>query len=292
MDPGFRARVRAGDERAFATLFHEHGRPVYNHCFRLTGDWSVPEDCTSLVYLEAWRLRHKVDPEGGSLLPWLYGTAVHVVHRRRRGARRHRELMARMPVPRALPDIADDIAGRVDDRRRIAAVRTALERLSRADREVLALCVWGGLDYAAAAEALGVPVGTADARRASARRLRGAGEGARHPEDERRDGPWGARASASRGRAIRGWVTAHSSSTPGPTPVTGRTRSVRTPMAAARTTVRPRSGRSPSWTRPSSARPTAASSTSSRNRRGLGSRMPSPAGFFGPRRVERGSGDG
>lgn len=75
-----------------------------------------------------------------------------------------------MPVPRALPDIADDIAGRVDDRRRIAAVRTALERLSRADREVLALCVWGGLDYAAAAEALGVPVGTVRSRLSRARR--------------------------------------------------------------------------------------------------------------------------
>jgi Sigma-70, region 4 len=36
----------------------------------------------------------------------------------------------------------------------------ALEKLSRADRDVLALCVWAGLEYTAAAEALGVPVGT------------------------------------------------------------------------------------------------------------------------------------
>ncbi|MBC7271329.1 MAG: sigma-70 region 4 domain-containing protein, partial [Streptomyces sp.] len=37
------------------------------------------------------------------------------------------------------------------------------------EREVLALCVWGGLDYAAAAEALGVPVGTVRSRLSRAR---------------------------------------------------------------------------------------------------------------------------
>lgn len=59
MDPGFRARIRAGDEDAFGVQFREHGRAVYNHCFRLTGDWAGAEDCTSLVFLEAWRLRAK-----------------------------------------------------------------------------------------------------------------------------------------------------------------------------------------------------------------------------------------
>jgi DNA-directed RNA polymerase specialized sigma24 family protein len=39
-----RARVRAGDPEAFRGLFDEHARSVYNHGFRLTGDWSVAED--------------------------------------------------------------------------------------------------------------------------------------------------------------------------------------------------------------------------------------------------------
>ncbi|MGP4051769.1 RNA polymerase sigma factor [Streptomyces sp. 2A115] len=170
MDPGFRARIRAGDEGAFAVLFREHGRTVYNHCFRLTGDWSVAEDCTSLVFLEAWRLREKVERDGGGLLPWLLGVATHVIHRRRRVARRHRALMERMPPPGLLPDFADEVVGRLEDQDRIAAVRAALRRLSRSDREVLALCVWAELDYAAAAETLGVPVGTVRSRLSRARR--------------------------------------------------------------------------------------------------------------------------
>jgi RNA polymerase sigma-70 factor (ECF subfamily) len=170
MDRGFRARVRAGDEGAFVTLFRAHARAVYNHCFRLIGDWSVAEDCTSLVFLEAWRLRGKVEPEGASLLPWLLGIATYVMHRRHRVARRHQRLLEHLPPPDALPDFADELVDRLEDAQRIAAVRDALQRLPRADRDVLALCVWAQLDYASAAEALNVPVGTVRSRLSRARR--------------------------------------------------------------------------------------------------------------------------
>ncbi|MEU2631255.1 sigma-70 region 4 domain-containing protein, partial [Kitasatospora sp. NPDC007106] len=60
---------------------------------------------------------------------------------------------------------------------RLAATRRALAGLRRGEREVFALCVWSGLDYAAAAEALGVPVGTVRSRLSRARtRLRGLAE--------------------------------------------------------------------------------------------------------------------
>jgi RNA polymerase sigma-70 factor (ECF subfamily) len=170
MDPGFRARIRAGDEAAFGVLFRSYARAVYNHCFRLAGDWSVAEDCTSLVYLEAWRLRDKVDIEGGSLLPWLLGIATNVVHHRHRTARRHRALLERLPAPEISPDFADELVGRLEDAERIAVVRDVLRRLPRADRDVLALCVWAQLDYVSAAEALGVPVGTVRSRLSRARR--------------------------------------------------------------------------------------------------------------------------
>jgi RNA polymerase sigma factor (sigma-70 family) len=202
MSDEFRARVRAGDEGAFGVLFREHGRAVYNHCFRLTGDWTAADDCTSLVFLEAWRLREKVDPHGGSLLPWLLGIAVNVVHRRRRTAWRHHRLMERLPGMELVPDLADEVVGRLEDQERVAAVARVLELLPRADREVLALCVWAGLDYAAAAQALGVPVGTVRSRLSRAR-LRLEKLAGKDLGPDREPGPADWQASGDRKEAVR-----------------------------------------------------------------------------------------
>ncbi|MFE3830373.1 RNA polymerase sigma factor [Streptomyces sp. NPDC059092] len=149
--------------------FDAYARSVYNHAFRLTGNWAQAQDVVSLTFLDAWRLRGRVNEEGGSLRPWLLGIATNVTRNTRRAARRHAAAVARLPRDEVEHDFADEIAGRLDDSAQLALVRTALSRLRRADREVLALCVWAGLDYAAAAEALGVPVGTVRSRLSRAR---------------------------------------------------------------------------------------------------------------------------
>ena len=69
-----------------------------------------------------------------------------------------------------MPDFADDLAGRLDDAERLEKIHAALSGLRRAERDVLALCVWSGLNYAEAAEALGIPVGTVRSRLSRARR--------------------------------------------------------------------------------------------------------------------------
>ncbi|MFJ3091576.1 RNA polymerase sigma factor [Streptomyces sp. NPDC086838] len=168
-----RARIRAGDRQAFAVLYEEYARPVYNHAYRLTGDWSTAEEVMSETFLAAWRTRRAVEPEGGTLLPWLLGIATNKARNANRGAGRRLAFLARRPAPEPVADIADATAGRVDDTRRLTAVRQVMGGLRRQDREVLALCVWSGLDYAEAAEALGVPVGTVRSRLSRAReRLR------------------------------------------------------------------------------------------------------------------------
>lgn len=169
MDTNLRRRIRAGDHDAFGDLFDAYARSVYNHAFRLTGEWSTAEDVVSLTFLDAWRLREKIDEEGGSLRPWLLGIATNVTRNTRRAARRHAAAVARLPREEAVRDFADEVAGRLDDTAQLAVVRMALARLRRAEREVLALCVWSGLGYEAAAEALGVPVGTVRSRLSRAR---------------------------------------------------------------------------------------------------------------------------
>jgi RNA polymerase sigma-70 factor (ECF subfamily) len=161
-----RARVHTGDPDAFRELFDEHVRSVYNHAFRLTGNWSAAEDVVSLTFLEAWRLRDRVDVsvEAGSLRPWLLGIATNVARNVRRAARRHDGALARLPKAEVVPDFAEEVTSRIDDRERLALAVAALAALRKPEREVLALCVWSGLDYAEAAEALGMPIGTVRSR--------------------------------------------------------------------------------------------------------------------------------
>ncbi|MEU6075702.1 RNA polymerase sigma factor [Micromonospora sp. NPDC047074] len=173
MTAEMRVRIRAGDTDAFGTLFDEHADAVYRHAVWSEGDPAHAEDVVSLTFLEAWRIRESLRPDGDSLRPWLLGIATNVLRNRRRAARRHREALRRLPVRDTVPDFADEVVTRLHDAEQVAAAMAALRALRRADREVFLLCVWSQLDYAAAAEALGVPVGTVRSRLSRARtRLR------------------------------------------------------------------------------------------------------------------------
>lgn len=168
-----RSRVRAGDSAAFGELFDDGARRVYNHAYRLLGDWSAAEDVVSLTFLEAWRGRERVRADGGTLVPWLLGIATNVARNTARARRRHAAAMGRLPLPHDEPDFADDVADRVDVLNSARAAQEALSRLRRPEREVFALCVYADLDYGAAAEALSIPVGTVRSRLSRARaRLR------------------------------------------------------------------------------------------------------------------------
>ncbi|MFD9049052.1 RNA polymerase sigma factor [Streptomyces zaomyceticus] len=165
-----------------------------------------------------------------------------------------------MPERGVLPDFADDVLARMTDGEQIRAARAALGKLRRREREVFTLVVWAGLDYAAAGEALGVPVGTvrsrlsrarerlrklADAELRTARREeRAAAAAVRSPS--RAVVPETGRASVGRSpvraRANAGSTGERSPGEPGPAEPSAPERSSALPVAgavSARSTVRP-----------------------------------------------------
>jgi RNA polymerase sigma factor (sigma-70 family) len=164
MEHSFRARIRAGDADAFSERFDDHARAIPRYAYRVTGNATGAEDVVAQTFLEAWRLRTKVLAEGGSLEPWLYGIATNVLRNARRSARRYRAALGRIPDEGPTPDIAEELVHHVGEQEALAAARAALRALRPAERQVVALCVWSGLSYAEAAEALGVPVGTIRSR--------------------------------------------------------------------------------------------------------------------------------
>ncbi|MFE4395059.1 RNA polymerase sigma factor [Kitasatospora xanthocidica] len=169
MELSQRARLRSGDQWAFGELFDETADDLYRYAVRVVGDRAVAEDVVQLTFLEAWRLRGRLREDDGPVRPWLFGIAAQVLRNTTRAARRHRAALARLPDRGVLPDFAEELAGRLDDDARLAAVRRALGGLRKAEREVFGLCVLAGLDYVSAAEALGVPIGTVRSRLSRAR---------------------------------------------------------------------------------------------------------------------------
>ncbi|MCX4993521.1 RNA polymerase sigma factor [Streptomyces sp. NBC_00568] len=170
MSSDIRTQVRAGKPQAFAKLYEAYANTVYNHAFRLTANWAAAEDVMATTFMEAWRLHNKIDAEGGSLRPWLLGIATNTARNQYRSNRRYKAAVtAAAQVSTAVPDHADDVAGRLDDQQRMTAVLTALSSMRRPEREVLTLCLFEGLEYSQAAEALGIPLGTVRSRLSRAR---------------------------------------------------------------------------------------------------------------------------
>ena len=163
--------ARQLDGEAFGQLFERHANAVYTYCFRRTGSWEAAEDLTSVVFLEAWRKRRDVRLVGESVLPWLLAVAGNAMRNAERSVRRHRRLLAKLPQPETVPDIADEVAKRADEEHAMRFILGEMSSLTDAEREVLALCDWAGLSYAETAVALGIPAGTVRSRLARARQL-------------------------------------------------------------------------------------------------------------------------
>jgi RNA polymerase sigma-70 factor (ECF subfamily) len=112
----------------------------------------VAAEVASAAFTVLWR---RIDQPLDDPLPWLYAVTRRELANQRRGEVRRRRLRSR--VRRSGDRFEADVAeGAVEG----TVARAALAKLRPADREVLLLVAWEGLDPARAATALGVTPAT------------------------------------------------------------------------------------------------------------------------------------
>lgn len=160
-------RLRGGDEGALGELFDRYADDVYAFAFRRTASWATAEDVVQATFLSTWRRFQRNPPgplTGSSARAWLLVVAGNECRSLFRKTWRFRKMLERLPDPAPESDHAAEVARRLDDERQMSAVRQALAKLPRHERETLELVVWSGLTLAETADALGVPVGTVKAR--------------------------------------------------------------------------------------------------------------------------------
>ncbi|MDO5681320.1 MAG: sigma-70 family RNA polymerase sigma factor [Propionibacteriaceae bacterium] len=159
------AGIRAGLEADFATLFRRHNKVVYNFAFRSTASWSLAEDITQATFTTLWRRAREgtIDPlTRDSAVPILLSMARHEVMNTTRGNQRRLRLVHK--IEDQGPGYDTNVADWVEQEASMAQVRSVLNRLPENQRAVIELVVWSGLDLAACAEVLKVPVGTVKSR--------------------------------------------------------------------------------------------------------------------------------
>lgn len=150
-----RSRIDAG---AFGVLYDRHGDAVYAYLARRVGSQTA-EDLTSEVFLRALEARHRTTRHAtGSALPWLYGIARNLIHKRSRAR----------PTPlnedHADPFEWNQVDSRLDASKLAPTLHDILSGLSNTEREVLLLVSWEQLTMGEVGEVLGISAGAARTR--------------------------------------------------------------------------------------------------------------------------------
>jgi RNA polymerase sigma factor (sigma-70 family) len=132
---------------AFASVAEAELDSVHAYLLFLTGNRDTAEDLTSATFEKAFRTWRRFDPARGAARAWLCGIARNVAldHFRAEERRRRREDR----YARSIPPVSESAWG--DD-----AVSDALDALSPAEREVVALRVVLDLDGPTTARLLGI----------------------------------------------------------------------------------------------------------------------------------------
>lgn len=176
-DAALLARMRSGDDRAFDELVAATGGRLLAVARRMLGDEQDAQDAVQEAYLGAFKSLDKFD--GRSALPtWLHRITVNACLMRLRYRRRH----PARPVDHLLPQFLEDGHQRVSSRpwrpglpdgiqadELHALVRTKIEELPDAYREVIVLRDVVGLDTEESAEVLGIGLSAVKTRLQRAR---------------------------------------------------------------------------------------------------------------------------
>src|ERR671935_1189399 len=140
--PGF-----ASARPAFASVAEAELDAVHRYLLLLTGNRAVAEDLTGETFEKAFRVWRKFDPRRGTARAWLCRIArgVALDHFRAEDRRRRREAR----YARELPEAEEPAYGEGE-------LSSALDGLSPAEREVVALRVLLELDGPTTARVLGI----------------------------------------------------------------------------------------------------------------------------------------
>ena len=134
-------------------LYRAYARDVQRFALFLSGDPALADDIVSETFVRAWHARARLDL--ATVKGYLFAIARNLYLKQRQRARR----MA--PLAEDLSDGLPDPQERLDARRDLHVVLTALQGLPEADRAAVLMRADDGTSYQEIARALGISVSSA-----------------------------------------------------------------------------------------------------------------------------------
>ena len=159
-DAGLMGRVKAGDPSGAEALFTRYAGPMLGFTERMLGNRAEAEEVTQDVFLKMISRCEQYDGRA-SVSTWLFAIAANACRDRLRSAWRTTSVpLEAVPEPKG----EGSIEGGLLDKEKRRAVRAALERLTREQREALLLSRYRGMPYAEVARTLGISEGAVKTR--------------------------------------------------------------------------------------------------------------------------------
>jgi len=152
-------RMQGRDPRALAELYDRYGRVVYALILRVVRDPGIAEDLVQETFLRVWNRVHGFDAQKGSIGPWLLAVARNraIDYLRSAGGRERNSVeYEETDHPALYTDMEKDILA--SDKARV--VKSAMDKLSPNQRQVIELAYFEGLSQTEMAERMGQPLGT------------------------------------------------------------------------------------------------------------------------------------
>ncbi|MCI0488539.1 MAG: sigma-70 family RNA polymerase sigma factor [Blastocatellia bacterium] len=157
-------KVSEGDQSALATLYDATNRLIFGLIVRILGDRATAEEVLLDVYTQVWRQAATYDRQRGAPLAWFMTIARSRAIDRLRSGKKEQQSKEPLEAVGEARDIRlspeEDTV--ISERKKL--VRSALDKLSPEQREVIELAYYSGLSHSEIATQLGQPLGTVKTR--------------------------------------------------------------------------------------------------------------------------------
>lgn len=162
------AQIAGGSAAALEQLYDRYAATVLAVSLKVTGDRSVAEDVLQETFWRVWRSAATFQPQRGSFTGWLFRIARNLaIDAFRKSSVRPQSVPDAGESESVLDRMADpdsDVVGQVQSAMTNRILRTALESLPSAQRQVIEMAYFFGMTRQEIAEATGEALGTIHTR--------------------------------------------------------------------------------------------------------------------------------